>query len=285
MPTRRTDAAAASTPGTSLALPQDVRDDLLRAQMAQITTAQRLPQIKIMPAAAGLYEFTDSGDTTRDFEGVILGSHARNVLWEVPFGTERPRNPDGTQPEGPACSSPDGKIGVPRPGFRHAALGGDVATGGERIECASCPYNQFGSKHLVGGSGKGKAVTNQRSIYTMTGDRATPMELVIANTSIPAFDEYLLSLLNRGIPVQAVVTRFRQEIKTKQGSNIRWAVATFENVRPLDQTEFDHVLAKRGEFMQYINPAAAPVATTDDVSTTDAEGEVAANEDNEEIPF
>lgn len=294
MPRRQPDPAP--QPGTALALPADVRADLLMAQRDQITTQQRLPTIKVMPAAAGLFEFTDTNDTEREFEAVVLGSHASNVLWEVPFGQPRPRNPlTGEEVVGPGCSSNDGKYGTPRAGYAHAALqrrGSPevLATGSERIECATCPYNQFNSKSLVGGTGKGKAVTNQRNIYLLVDNRITPMELVIVNTSIPAFDEYLVSLLNRGIPVQAVVTKFRQEIRTKPGSNQRWAVVTFARGGDLNQQEFDHVLAKRNEYMSYLNPGAAPVATVDDVEDGPADGDFPGENSTEggttgDLPF
>jgi hypothetical protein len=206
-------------PLSALVVPDDVRADLLRSQAESIGTPQRLPQIRLMPAAAGLYEFKDTNETPREFRGVILGSHARNVLWDGAYGDERPE-----ADRGPACQSRDGKIGVPRAGFHHAALGTNApAAGDEMIECASCPYNSFGSKRMISenGSPKGKAVTNQRSVYVAIEGRRSPMELVIVSTSIPPFDEYLNSLLQREIPVQSVVTLFKQELKNRVGATGR----------------------------------------------------------------
>lgn len=240
-------------PSTALVIPEDIRADLLRVQAQSITTNQRLPRIKIMPAAAGLYEM-ENGNTTREFEGVILGHHARNVLWDRPYGSASASDDE----KGPGCRSPDGLVGIPRAEFVHAALqqrGNPVAvaaTGDERIDCATCPYNQFGSKQLVGGSGQGKAVTNQRAIFIMLAGRNVPFELTVTGTTIPLFDEYLMTMLNRNLPVQAVTTIFRQERKEKRG--LRWAVATFTQGDVLDQNDFDAVMTAYHRFTTSITP-------------------------------
>lgn len=271
--------------GSALVVPDDIREDLLRTQAESIGTPQRLPRIKIMPAAAGLYEFTDRTPsvTEREFNGVILGSHARNTLWDGLYGEERPESE-----RAPACSSRDGKIGVPRAGFRHAALGTNVpATGEELIECATCPYNAFGSKRLISetGSPKGKAVSNQRSVYVAIEGRRSPMELVITNMSIPPFDEYLNSLLQRDIPVQSVVTTFRQEIKNRVGSTGRYAVATFANAGSLSPEAFNRILALRTEYLSFIRPQdpVATIATSEDL--TDAGETLVEATEDDELPF
>jgi hypothetical protein len=258
----------------------------LRSQASEIGTPQRLPQIKIMPAAAGLFEFTDDSSTTREFSGVILGSHARNVLWDGAYGAERAEGD-----RGPACASRDGKIGVPRTGFMHAALGQGTlhvpATGNEQIECATCPYNAFGSKRMISetGSPKGKAVTNQRSVYIMIEGRRSPMELLVVNTSIPPFDEYLNSLLQRDIPVQSVVTIFRQERKNRVGASGQYAVATFENGGTLTAEQFNNILALRNEYMRFIRPTnvVATAEVTEDLD--DSRNETLVDADDEELPF
>lgn len=278
--------------GSALVVPDDIREDLLRTQAESISTPQRLPRIKIMPAAAGLYEFTDRTPsvTEREFNGVILGSHARNVLWDGAYGDDRPEGE-----RAPACSSRDGKVGVPRQGFAHAALqsgNGSIvaATGEEMIECASCPYNAFGSKRMISESGspKGKAVSNQRSVYIALEGRRSPMELVITNMSIPPFDEYLNSLLQRDIPVQSVVTTFKQELKNRVGSSGRYAVATFSSAGSLSPEAFNRVLALRTEYLSFIRPQD-PVAARASVEDLSDDGEVlvegTTDGDEDDLPF
>lgn len=276
-------------PLSAAVIPDDVRADLLRSQAESIGTPQRLPQIRIMPAAAGQYEFKDTNETTREFRGVILGSHARNVLWDGAFGEER-----AEADRGPACQSRDGKIGTPRAGFAHAALQEldrqVLAAGDEQIECATCPYNTFGSKRLISeqGSPRGKAVTNQRSVYVAIEGRRSPMELLIVSTSIPPFDEYLNSLLQREIPVQSVVTHFKQELKNRVGATGRYAVATFTNEGALSPERFAQILQLRTEYMSFIRPqdAVATRAAVDDLTDsgeTLVEGTTDGDEDD--LPF
>jgi hypothetical protein len=282
MPTRR---ATEEQPGTALALPADVRADLLRAQGEMIETVQRFPQARVMPAGAGLFEFKDTNDTVRDFLGVVLFSHARNLLWDRPYGSAESTNPDGSvQP--PACVSNDGRIGVPREGFAHLALQQRGATtptlaqGTERIDCRTCPYNQ--SKRLIDPTNtkKGKAVTNQRSVYILVQDRQVPVELVLPPTSLTPYDEYLASLLNRAMPVQAVLTKFSQTV-TRQGG-LAWATVEFRDDRALTQAEFDRVIEVRGRFLGAMTPNAEVLV---EPTAADREEAATAATGGDEIPF
>lgn len=261
MPTPRANVPApVSEQPAALTIPDDVREDLLRAQMRQVTTTQRLPSVRMMPAAALLYEFTDTMDTVREFQGVILNSHPRNVLWDKPYGEQTP----GVEKEGPACGSSDGRYATPRPGFKHLALPGNLgraerneelvpATGAEQISCVTCPYNKWGSKGLVDPrGGKGKACTNQKSVYVLVEGRELPVELVLPPTSLQVFDRYLSDLSNFGVLVQSVSTVFKQE-RASSGS-LQWAVLKLERGSTLSQESFDTVLIKRRRYLVQINP-------------------------------
>jgi len=244
MPPRRSDATPA--PSTALALPQDMMDDLLRAQAEAITTPQRMPRVKIMPAAAGLFEFEDNNDTARDFVGVVLHTHPRNSMWDHAYGSEVPE-----EEKGPACQSNDGKFGTPRASFEHAGGEGPVA-------CATCPYAQWESAGLLNLPNKnprGKACSLGRSVYIAVEGRATPVEMSLPPTSVQSFDEYLASLLNQRIPVQAVVTKFKQRIDSK--GSMRWAVLAPANEGTLSAEQFSDVMAKRETFMPQMTPRVA----------------------------
>lgn len=239
---------AASVPGALAldALPDDIRADLIRESVESIGAVNQLPRMKILPAGAGYFEWEDTpGETIREFEAVILGHHKRNVLWDRPFGgTEQVAEAD----QGPACSSPDGVYGIPRRGFRHAGLDGATADGFTTVACATCPYNQWGSGNVLiaRNNPRGKAVTNQRSLYLMTDGRQFPTELVLPPTSLPPFDEYLISMVNRGYPLPAVLTKLTQEVASRGG--VRWGVVKFSMVRSLTMEEFTNVQAKRAQF-------------------------------------
>jgi hypothetical protein len=254
-----------AAPGTAVgfAMPDDVREELLRAQQESMTTFQQIPRVKVMAAGARLFEFDDNNETVREFTGVVLHAHPRNLLWDKPYGEDRPE-----EDRGPACSAPDGRFGTPRAGFQHIALPGNIdrfrdgraliaANGTERIECATCPYNAWNSKELIGGTGKGKATTNQRSVYILVPGRQMPVELILPPTSLKPFDAYCATLLNQQIPLQAVHTKFTQELGER--GSLRWGVVKCEQVGFLEQVEFDDVLVKRRAFLGALEQQQVPV--------------------------
>ena len=246
-------------------LNDDFRDELLRQQGEQLTTVD-IPRVKIMAAGAGLYEFTDTNDTVRDFEAVILSSHARNTLWDRPYGADRPEG----EASGPGCTSGDGQVGRPRQGFDHEGVEGE-ATGTESITCGTCPYNQWGSATLVGKSGKGKACTNQRSVYLLVEGKELPYELILSPTSLRAFDAYSATLLNQGFPLPAVITKLSQDIKTS--GSLKWAQASFEMGAGLTDESFGLVREKMLKYRE---------ATTPRSVIAEAEWTVAEDDDDEE---
>lgn len=236
---------------TALALPDDIRKELLKAQGESIGEAQSLPQIRVMGLGAGLFEFKDNSDTFRMFEGIILGAHAQNVLWDRDANEEAPTD----LLKRPACSSIDGKTGVPREGFEHVMLNGEEATGNEQLDCAACLYNHFGSgaELIANRNPRGKAVTNQKMVYVLVSGRETPMELVLNAMSLKNYDSYATSMLNAGVPTQAVLTRFSQEVVTKSAS-VKYGVVKFERGDSLSMGQFQAAVAKRREYMKFISP-------------------------------
>jgi hypothetical protein len=301
MPRGTSGAAVATAPqesaSTAVMIPQDVRNDLLRAQQEEMGDNARLAQVKVMAAGAGLFEFKDGSiEPTRAFKGIVLNSHDRNVLWDRAFGDEAAppaAGQDAGEQNLPACSSGNGKQGIPRAGFVHAALqrAGSTpvaATGNEVIECASCPYNQFGTGRMFNprGNERGKAVTNQKSVYVLLEGRETPVEVVLTPSSLQAYQDYLGGLLNQGIPVQAVVTEFAQEVKQRAGSNLRWGVVVFRQGEFVSGDRFAEVLTARNRFARQIMPTEILVEATVDDATTHVAGEGRLpTDDSEEIPF
>jgi hypothetical protein len=297
--------APTSQPGTGLvrSMPEDIRRELLNAQKGMLGERAKLSQIKIMNAGVGMFEFTDDPSTNpREFTGVILGSHDRNVLWDKAFGVnEAPAAGSDGSERLPACSSNDGLYGVPRQGFRHAALSrtpNPVAVGTERINCKTCPYNQWSSRGLIPAklrpgedpaTAKGKAVSNYRILYVMMAGREVPMEMIIPSTSISSYDEYLSSLIQRGIPVQGIVTKFTQQQQSKNGQ--RFCTALFTMEAELDDQGFANAMAMRTQWRNEIegrveelveatveNAAAPAVQSLEDQAT-------GAAPDDEDIPF
>lgn len=290
MPARRSEAPSAQVadsppqePGTSLALslPDDIRADLLRTQAAGIQTPIDLVELKMLAAGACQFELTDEpGRTFPIARGIILHAHPSNVLWHKKYGSLP--NPNDEKDKLPRCSSNDGVYGVPLEGFAHAGLPVGVLGDGKRtVECATCPYNQWNSGNLLiaDKNPKGKAVTNNRKVYIMLEDRDAPVVLTIPPTSIGGFDEYASSLLNKGIPLQAVVTEFSQTRVTGRGA--AYAQVHVKAVQDLNSEEFAVVMDKRKRYAASIfQPTVTLQAEARVTDTTDAE-----LAEDEEIPF
>lgn len=267
-PARPASAAVAVVPVDPSNLPTlapDVVQALLQSQRESITEVQRLPAIKVMPQGIGMFEFTDDNATEREFFGIILHSHARNVLWDKPFGYEA--DPNDEFANLPACASPDGIEAAPRPLFTHLSLRTQsgagpvvVATGNELLECRTCAYNAWGSAALIAKTGKGKACSNQRAVYILIEGREAPMELTLPPTSISSLDEYLTTMTNRQKPVQTVITKFSQRVDTR--GSLRWGVAKFEMASELTREQVAGVLAKRSAYMTAMSPQLAPARIT-----------------------
>ena len=96
-------------------------------------------------------EDEDSPESTPALVGVILDHHAVNAWWRDIFSG------GNAQPD---CSSIDGKRGI-------------VRSTGEIRDCASCPYNQFGS------DGRGKACKNMHRLYILREGNPVPIILAL----------------------------------------------------------------------------------------------------------
>lgn len=274
-----------TTEANALTVPDDIKADLLRAQAASITTNVALPRINIMAGGAGLFESSVDGQTFDKFQGIVLNNHPTNLLWDRPYGGQALAEDDPNR--FPACSSTDGHYGVPREGFRHAGLNGGTGDGVATVECRTCPYNQWGTGDMFKpqGNKKGKAVTNQRKVYILLDGNQVPFELTLPPTSLSAFDEYLTSLLNRNLPVQAVFTEFKQEKKMK--GTMKYAEARFSMVGTLTQEQFSGVMAKMQQYNTAINPPPKTGTGTEasEVEDTTFEEFPAETEGDTTLPF
>jgi hypothetical protein len=247
-----------TNPGTALTqsgLSADARKALLKNQQSSITTDVQLPIIKIMGAGAGMYEFPDEDRPTPEFRGILLGGHPRNVLWTKKMAVDAVVEGEEGKPE---CSSRDGKYGVPKVGFRHAALGGRAATEDDRIACAECPYNKFGTGNLFipDKNKKGKAVSNEKMLYVLLADRMLPFQLKLSVMSISNYDDYVQRLTNKGLTTLEVETVFRQQ-KHEKGS-VKYATATFTQGGPVTPEAFNYAYEMYRAYEHKINPQPEP---------------------------
>ena len=151
----------------------------------------------------------DDPEICKVIEGVILYSHKNNAYWAEGL--------DGGAISGPPdCRSMDGITGLTQ----------DNIT----LECASCPFNQFGSDN-----GKGKACKNGRRIYLMREGDMLPIRIDLAPTGLKPYDKYVENLLlpkKRGqkpMRTAQVITRIGLKLETSK-DGIKYSVPYFEAV-------------------------------------------------------
>jgi len=134
----------------------------------------RFAQIKIAHQNQA-WEMPD-GDVTKKFKGVILHIQNVNVWWEKSF-----IETGGGVP--PDCFSPNGI----RPDMNSGKLQAKV--------CYECPQNVFGADGK-----RGKACKNMKRVYLKLDGYTLPVRMTVPPTSLASINEYVSSLVNRGIP-------------------------------------------------------------------------------------
>ena len=158
-----------------------------------------------IPSGGGLsFELSgddpDNPETAQTLTGVIVHHHPVNVYWEHDF--------DGAGGL-PDCSSPDGHHGI------HAKTG-------EVLDCASCPYNQFGS-----GKGNSKACKNTHRVYLLRENEPLPILLTLPPTSLRAFKDYLAKrLIMKGKRSTDVLTSIKLK-REKNADGIAYSACVF----------------------------------------------------------
>lgn len=191
-------------------------DDLAQMLSEELDGMGQVPfdTVKI-PSGGGLaFEIPgddpDAPETVQSLLGVIVHHHPINTYWEHDF--------DGSN-NLPDCSSMDGKRGV------------DNKTGEVR-DCASCPFNQFGS-----GKNGGKACKNGHRIYLLRENELLPILLTLPPTSLKAFKEYLAKrLVMKGKRSTEVLTAIKLE-REKNGDGIVYSACVFRKAGDLTKEQ------------------------------------------------
>lgn len=221
--------------------------DDLAAIREELADMDRIPygRIKIAAGGVNMFQVFEPGDdeptAVQSVEGVIMLSHKSNGLWLKAFGSG-----DGKQPD---CSSMDGVTGT--------------QTGtGECVDCASCPYNAFGSARS--GEGRGKACKNMRRLYIMRRGDVFPMVLTLPPTALSAYDSYRTKVMLGRKKMAAVMTK----ITLKSASNkdgVSYSTPIFEAVGVLNGAEAE---AMR-QYSDALNNSALRMGVTADDAPTD----------------
>jgi hypothetical protein len=152
----------------------------------------------------------DNPELVKEIVGVIVDQHAVNAYWADKYAGQN--NP-------PDCSSMDGKRGT--------------TINGQERDCASCPYNQWGSDQETGG----KICKNMRRIYILPQDAMFPLLLTLPPTSLKNFANYLAKrVLAKGRRSYGVVTKITLKKATSRGG-ITYSQANFALESVLSEEE------------------------------------------------
>lgn len=187
-----------------------------------------IPHITV-PAGGGIaWEIPgDEGyDSVRTINAVIAHHSPARAFWRS--GMEDTGG--GTPPD---CISNDGIMGE--------ALTEDGPGG----ECASCPFNQWGSST----KGKGKACKETFALYLLRPNEAMPTLLRVPPTSLDAYKKYRLALTNQRLRYFDVETAISLE-KVQNAGGITFGRIVFKKGRNLSEDEVAAVGAERAKIVE-----------------------------------
>lgn len=175
----------------------------------------RYDRVKIPSAASPVFEVPGDGEDSemvKELRGVILLQHPMYSFYRDPYT-------GGSNP--PDCGSYDG------------------VTGSTGQECATCPYNQFGS-----GGGQSKACRNKRMLYILQEGEMFPVMFGLPTGSLKTFTEYLKRNLSKGRRLSQIVTKITLKKATNAGGiNYSQCCFTFERaLTPEEQSAIAPVI-------------------------------------------
>lgn len=200
----------------------------------------------------------ENPESATELVGVIVHHHAINAYWKDPF-TGGNQQPD--------CASLDGKQGL------------EVATG-ELLNCADCPYNQYGS---AGDGSNGKACKNGHRIYLLREGEVLPILITLPPTSLRPFKDYLAKrVVLKGKRCYGVLTRITLKKETNAGG-IKYSSCVFGKVGDLNATQVQSVLPTVGAVKALA--ASVPTNVENTAGTCGDERFIDIAPDGDNLPF
>jgi len=240
----------------AIEIPEEFRDIFSLAKNME-GVVPRLPQIKI-GHSVGVFEMPD-GEVPKEIEGIIIDQHAANAWWQK----------DQSEGDGnalPDCFSKDGVT---------PQLDLELV---QATECEGCIQNEYGSAK----KGKGKACKNMKRLHIIQGDSMLPRRFTVPPSSIANADIYLSSLVDRGLPYMAVVTKF--SLKKKEAGGNVYSEVLFSRDRVITQEEIPTVAS----FIKTYNESARKQDIHSDeygATTSEEENVNGSNVPDSDIPF
>lgn len=195
------------------------------------------------------------GQTANSLSGTIVYFHKARGYWQE----------EGQQI--PTCSSMDGRTGTRRIT--------EDGTETESVNCANCPYNQFGSDPK---GGAGKACKEMRRLFIVEKDSILPALLNIPPTSLKTFDQYMSALVSKRKAHIAYETIFRLE--GAKGSGFDYSKVVLE----LGELHSNKQIVDLLEMRERVIAAAKNIAIeADDYmgGSTDGDGQTSLRDDGD----
>lgn len=206
--TKETMPAVANGNGNfDLAILDNDSMEVVRENMAsEEFSASDLDRVSVPAGGSTMWEVnTPEGiQNVAEFKGVIVLATKGRSYWSAAFGSGEATPPD--------CASYDCVTGIGEPG-------GD---------CATCPFNQFGSAN-----GNGKACREKRTLFILQDGELLPTILNVPPSSIKALKSYMLRLTKSGTPLSGCVTAFSLS-RAVSKSNIKYSAVNFNMAEKLD---------------------------------------------------
>lgn len=166
-----------------------------------------------------------SGDeAAKELTGIILDYSTPRAYWNTPDPVE------GTPP---TCFSEDSIISH------------------DGKACATCPFNDFGSKD---GDTNAKACKESVTLFLLRPDNIMPIIVRVPVSSKLRFQRYMTRLVGRMIPLSSVVTRITLE-KTTNRTGQPYSLFNFEAVEELAPDKAASAKAFAKQFMEFVNAA------------------------------
>lgn len=164
-----------------------------------------------------------SGDeTAKELTGIILDYSMPRAYWDTPDPVE------GTPP---TCFSEDSIISH------------------EGKACATCPFNDFGSKD---GDTNAKACKESVTLFLLRPDNIMPIIVRVPVSSKLRFQRYMTRLVGRMIPLSSVVTRITLE-KTTNRTGQPYSLFNFEAIEELNPDKAEAAKAFAKQFTELMN--------------------------------
>lgn len=164
-----------------------------------------------------------SGDeAAKELTGIILDYSTPRAYWDTPDPVE------GTPP---TCFSEDSIISH------------------EGKACATCPFNDFGSKD---GNTNAKACKESVTLFLLRPGNIMPIIVRVPVLSKLRFQRYMTRLVGRMVPLSSVVTRITLE-KTTNRTGQPYSLFNFEAVEELAPDKAASAKAFAKQFMEFVN--------------------------------